>query len=69
MFILGWKEQRDNLISIEQKKRILEFASILRSKFEQHSFNEPMIVFQILRYIFDFHPDNKRMYLKRKLIN
>jgi hypothetical protein len=69
-FIARWKQKRDNLISIQQKKRILEFFEILQSVFESYNFNEPILLFEIIQNIFDFHPDNKRcLFLKRKLIN
>jgi hypothetical protein len=78
-FIDGWKNTRSNLIGKQQRKRILEFTTLLRLKFKQYNFNEHIILFKIIRYLFDFHPDNqcrlycldayKKISLKRKLIN
>lgn len=78
-FIIGWKNTRTALIGKQQRKRILEFAKLLRLKFKQYNFNEHIILFKIIRFVFDFHPDNqsrlycldacKKVSLKRKLIN
>ena len=73
-FILEWNEHRQKLIAKVQRQRILEFAMIINKKFfRDNTYGVEMqikpITFQIMLYLFDFHPLNRNTaYYKNNML-
>lgn len=72
-FAMNWKFTLTATIATQERKRIKHFQWLLKEKFAQYNLYEPVIFFNILRYIFVFAQTNRNPFFfpspKRKLDN